>query len=100
MMKRFAVVVLIAGVGASMRAEPPPGPPNSVAWRNTFSFVAYDPARTEWGVGTASKVLAVGAGLADHGGARSGRGGRRGQARQAVRRNPGRPRQGRLPRPG
>jgi len=30
--------------------------------RNTFSIVAYDPAREEWGVGVASKVLAVGAG--------------------------------------
>jgi uncharacterized Ntn-hydrolase superfamily protein len=30
---------------------------------NTFSIVAYDPAKQEWGVGTASKVLAVGAGV-------------------------------------
>src|SRR6476646_2684506 len=28
---------------------------------NTFSIVAYDPARKEWGVGVASRVLAVGA---------------------------------------
>jgi uncharacterized Ntn-hydrolase superfamily protein len=30
---------------------------------NTFSIVAFDPQRKEWGVGTASKVLAVGAGV-------------------------------------
>jgi len=36
--------------------------PNATLRRNTFSIVAYDPARKEWGVGTASKVLAVGAG--------------------------------------
>jgi uncharacterized Ntn-hydrolase superfamily protein len=30
---------------------------------NTFSIVAYDPDAQEWGVGTASKVLAVGAGV-------------------------------------
>jgi uncharacterized Ntn-hydrolase superfamily protein len=35
-----------------------PSPP-----RHTFSIVAYDPERQEWGVGTASKVLAVGAGV-------------------------------------
>ena len=33
------------------------------ARRNTFSIVAYDPQEKEWGVGTASKVLAVGAGV-------------------------------------
>jgi uncharacterized Ntn-hydrolase superfamily protein len=38
-------------------AVPQPAP------RHTFSIVAYDPARQEWGVGTASKVLAVGAGV-------------------------------------
>lgn len=30
---------------------------------NTFSIVAYDPQRQEWGVATASKVVAVGAGV-------------------------------------
>jgi uncharacterized Ntn-hydrolase superfamily protein len=29
-------------------------------WANTFSIVAYDPARKEWGVGVASKYLGVG----------------------------------------
>jgi uncharacterized Ntn-hydrolase superfamily protein len=38
-------------------AVPRPAP------RHTFSIVAYDPARQEWGVGTASRVLAVGAGV-------------------------------------
>jgi uncharacterized Ntn-hydrolase superfamily protein len=32
------------------------------AW-HTFSIVAFDPVKEEWGVGTASKVLAVGAGV-------------------------------------
>ena len=35
--------------------------PAADAWVNTFSLVAYDPDRKEWGVGVASKYLAVGA---------------------------------------
>ncbi|MGF1583393.1 MAG: DUF1028 domain-containing protein [Gemmataceae bacterium] len=35
-------------------------PPNDLEC-NTFSIVAYDPQRKEWGVGVASRVLAVGA---------------------------------------
>jgi uncharacterized Ntn-hydrolase superfamily protein len=64
---RFSVAILIASVGASMLAGFPLSPAsdpqtNPAPRRNTFSIVAYDPARKEWGVGTASKVLAVGAG--------------------------------------
>jgi uncharacterized Ntn-hydrolase superfamily protein len=60
-------VVFLIAVGGSMLAGPPSGPVNngqltSTPRRNTFSVVAYDPVRKEWGVGTASKVLAVGAG--------------------------------------
>ena len=64
------LVVLAAGVGISWpgpRAAAPSVTPDSRQAkandrRHTFSIVAYDPARKEWGVGTASKVLAVGAG--------------------------------------
>src|SRR5262245_23111369 len=38
------------------RSNPPPSDPEV----NTFSIVAYDPEKKEWGVGTASKFLAVG----------------------------------------
>lgn len=65
MMIRFSVALLIAG--APILAGAPSGPanagrPNSAPRRNTFSIVAHDPVRKEWGVGTASRVLAVGAG--------------------------------------
>jgi uncharacterized Ntn-hydrolase superfamily protein len=64
---RFSVALLIAVVVASMLTGTPSGPanaerPKSVPRRNTFSIVAHDPDRKEWGVGTASRVLAVGAG--------------------------------------
>src|SRR4051794_41821368 len=62
-MKAFAfsamAVVCLAVLLPGHGGEPPP---RAVARRNTFSIVAYDPARKEWGVATASKVLAVGAG--------------------------------------
>jgi uncharacterized Ntn-hydrolase superfamily protein len=41
---------------------PAPGPAAAAgAWANTFSIVAFDPERKEWGVAVASKYLAVGA---------------------------------------
>jgi uncharacterized Ntn-hydrolase superfamily protein len=40
---------------------PPAAPEPSDPAVNTFSIVAYDPAKKEWGVGVASKFLAVGA---------------------------------------
>ncbi|MFO0966780.1 MAG: DUF1028 domain-containing protein [Gemmataceae bacterium] len=43
---------------------PAPDSPGRARKRvNTFSIVAYDPGAKEWGVGVASKVLAVGAGV-------------------------------------
>jgi len=50
------VNTLLLGIASIIAV--PEAPP-----RHTFSIVAYDPARQEWGVGTASKVLAVGAGV-------------------------------------
>ena len=70
-MKTFLVVAvaLVAGLGACLpnqtalatvdEAKEPNGRPR---W-NTYSIVAFDPAKKEWGVGTASKVVAVGAGV-------------------------------------
>jgi uncharacterized Ntn-hydrolase superfamily protein len=40
---------------------PDPAAARREAWANTFSIVAYDPGRKEWGVAVASKYLAVGA---------------------------------------
>ena len=52
----FGLVVLGGALAAPGRDEAPPGPPVS-----TFSIVAHDPDRKEWGIGVASKFLAVGA---------------------------------------
>src|SRR5206468_1190629 len=49
------------GCGSSRGGGPPadcPEPPREVA--RTFSIVAFDPERKEWGVAVASKYLAVG----------------------------------------
>src|SRR5215212_4137639 len=35
--------------------------PRDDVWCHTFSIVAYDPEKQEWGVGVASRVVAVGA---------------------------------------
>ncbi len=51
------LAVLVAAV-PSERPEPP-----RVLRANTFSIVAHDAERKEWGVATASRVLAVGAGV-------------------------------------
>lgn len=53
MLRNFALVFLIAIVGCA--ADPTETPVN------TFSIVARDPAKNEWGVAVASRVLAVGA---------------------------------------
>ena len=63
----FWLAILVAGIGASMFTAAPSAPtngvrPNSTPRRSTFSIVAHDPVRKEWGVGTASRVLAIGAG--------------------------------------
>ncbi|MGE3804062.1 MAG: DUF1028 domain-containing protein [Gemmataceae bacterium] len=52
----WALLVVFAGVGFLPRAQPE-APPTCYA---TFSIVAYDPERGEWGVAVASKYLAVG----------------------------------------
>src|SRR5262249_8138273 len=60
------VVALMLAAGLSLlvpgapapAAAPPPGVESPVV--NTFSIVAHDPDRKEWGVGVASKYLAVG----------------------------------------
>jgi uncharacterized Ntn-hydrolase superfamily protein len=52
----IAVTLLPALALTARRSEPPPSEPEV----NTFSIVAYDPDKKEWGVGTASKFLAVG----------------------------------------
>jgi uncharacterized Ntn-hydrolase superfamily protein len=58
-MSRVRLALLLAtlalGVAVSIPAGLPPDP-----YAATFSIVAYDPAKKEWGVAVASKFLAVG----------------------------------------
>ncbi len=65
----FPVAAIVAGMGGLLPGHPSSAPTaaadgrrGGASVRNTFSIVAYDRRRQEWGVGTASKVLAVGAG--------------------------------------
>ncbi len=58
-MKTTFALAALALATALLPAGPEPVPPR----HNTFSIVACDPGRKEWGVGTASKALAVGAGV-------------------------------------
>jgi uncharacterized Ntn-hydrolase superfamily protein len=54
--------LLTGGMTPRRSPEPPLSEDTEAAARvNTFSIVAYDPERKEWGVGVASRVLAVGA---------------------------------------
>lgn len=55
----FAILV-IPGIMALVPAAPPPAPPAGEPC-HTFSIVARDSEKKEWGVATASRVLAVGA---------------------------------------
>src|SRR5229473_2246200 len=59
-MKRIGICfALVALTGVAVTAtKPGERPPEPV---NTFSIAAYDPDKKEWGVGVASKFLAVGA---------------------------------------
>src|SRR5262245_19391639 len=66
-MRRFVPLSLLACllVLPSLLPGEPPGPAREAGptpdWANTYSLVAYDPERQEWGVVVASKYLAVGA---------------------------------------
>jgi uncharacterized Ntn-hydrolase superfamily protein len=55
------VAVLAAPAAALLSDRPAPAPETEGAYAATFSIVAYDPDRKEWGVAVASKYLAVGA---------------------------------------
>jgi uncharacterized Ntn-hydrolase superfamily protein len=56
-MKRLIACALLLGIGPSVaKAQPPREEPC-----HTFSIVAMDPEKKEWGVAVASRVLAVGA---------------------------------------
>src|SRR5436853_5011396 len=52
----LALAMFLVLAVAPANCTPPPSPDV-----NTFSIVAYDPERQEWGVAVASKYLAVGA---------------------------------------
>jgi uncharacterized Ntn-hydrolase superfamily protein len=56
-MNAFLIWVMVLGLVAGQATPTPP----AVEPINTFSIVAYDPERQEWGVAVASKYLAVGA---------------------------------------
>ena len=56
----LAVFGLIAALGLAVQANDPP-PNKKEPAVHTYSIVAYDPEKKEWGVGVASKFLAVGA---------------------------------------
>jgi uncharacterized Ntn-hydrolase superfamily protein len=55
----LVLVLLLAGLSLPTPASPTPA--DETALVNTFSIVAHDPERKEWGVAVASKYLAVGA---------------------------------------
>jgi uncharacterized Ntn-hydrolase superfamily protein len=60
----FGLVVAIISVSFYVEAKPsgaPQAPERNEPAVNTFSIVAHDPVKKEWGVGVASKFLAVGA---------------------------------------
>jgi uncharacterized Ntn-hydrolase superfamily protein len=66
----LASVPLLARPGQPAQSSQPKQPASAPATStqppqlySTYSIVAYDPDRKEWGVGVASKVLAVGAGV-------------------------------------
>jgi uncharacterized Ntn-hydrolase superfamily protein len=65
-MKCMSIGLVVSIIFASLCLEaqpsdPPQVPEGNEPAVNTFSIVAYDPAEKEWGVGVASKFLAVGA---------------------------------------
>lgn len=64
-MKRTLLLVLVlpGGLSGSPAGRSPATAADAGPVHNTFSIVAYDAQAKEWGVGTASRVLAVGAGV-------------------------------------
>src|ERR1700731_944864 len=66
--RRLSVLLLCAGLASALAAlgNKFPGPARAApttkvsSWACTFSIVAYDPDKKEWGVAVASKYLAVG----------------------------------------
>src|SRR5262245_50168750 len=61
-MSRTLVALLLVLLGSASMALPVPGARQPVdPCACTFSIAAYDPEHEEWGVGVASKYLAVGA---------------------------------------
>jgi uncharacterized Ntn-hydrolase superfamily protein len=57
-----AFALCLTGVGLTAPvSDPAPPATDGTVCANTFSIVAYDPDSKEWGVATASRVLAVGA---------------------------------------
>jgi uncharacterized Ntn-hydrolase superfamily protein len=58
---RIVLVVLVLCGGWLLAGDREPTPADPPALVATFSIVAHDPARKEWGIGVASKFLAVGA---------------------------------------
>jgi uncharacterized Ntn-hydrolase superfamily protein len=58
----LAGLIVVASTNLpGMHVDVPPAAEREDRCVNTFSIVAYDPAKKEWGVGVASKFLAVGA---------------------------------------
>jgi uncharacterized Ntn-hydrolase superfamily protein len=64
MNRRFAALALVLGLVTTLVAAVPPGsspgPGAEVGPVCTFSIVAFDPEKKEWGIAVASKFLAVG----------------------------------------
>src|SRR5580704_12411471 len=58
---RLVAVACVLASLAVVRSLPAPNPPPAEIEVNTFSIVAYDPDKQEWGCAVASKVIAVGA---------------------------------------
>jgi uncharacterized Ntn-hydrolase superfamily protein len=56
----MGVLVLCVAFGGLARNQAPAPVPSAEVEVNTFSIVAYDPERKEWGVAVASRYLAVG----------------------------------------
>jgi len=60
---RRRLLALIGGIGlltVALKLTPPTVASAPQVWASTFSIAAYDADRKEWGVATASRVLAVG----------------------------------------